>query len=164
MEIDRLYLLAVPSYLQEAPPPEDAAAEEARLEAKKRADAAAEEAQWVAKMATQGDESAVASQPGYLQGVINVVLGNLKLLVRLPWHTACACPGPLHAPPLAHRMRLPWPTACASPGPPHAPALAHRMRLPSPTACASPGPLHAPPLAHRIWGFSRWSAVRRTCA
>lgn len=82
VEIDRLYVLAVPSYLQEAPPPQDADAEEERLAAKKRADVGSAEQQWVAHMQSMDDSGSVASQPGYLQGVINVVLGNLKIKVR----------------------------------------------------------------------------------
>ena len=81
VEIDRLYVLAVPSYLQEAPPPEDADAEEERLAAKKRADVGSAEQQWVSHMQSMDESGSVASQPGYLQGVANVVLGNLKIKV-----------------------------------------------------------------------------------
>jgi hypothetical protein len=82
VDIDRLYVLAVPSYLQEALPPDDADAEEARLAAKLRADVAAAEQQWQSHMQSMDESGAVASQPGYLQGVINVVLGNLKVKVN----------------------------------------------------------------------------------
>ena len=83
VEIDRLYVLAVPNYLQEAPPPEDAAAEEARLAEQKRKDVGSAEQRWVSKMQSMDESGSVASQPGYVQGVINVVLGNLKLKVSL---------------------------------------------------------------------------------
>lgn len=81
VEIDRLYIIAVPSYSQEGTPPEDEAAEEERLEASKRAEVFAAEQQWAANVATQDEAGAVAAQPGYVQGVVNVVLGNLKLKV-----------------------------------------------------------------------------------
>ena len=81
VEIDRLYVLAVPSYLQEGSAPESADAEEERLTTKKRADVAAAEQSWLTKMHSMDEAGAVASQPGYLQGVANVVLGNLKVKI-----------------------------------------------------------------------------------
>lgn len=82
VEVDRLYLVAVPNYLQEAAPPQDGSEEEARLAARKVAQLAAAEERWVAAMQSREQRSAAAAQPGYIQGVINVVLGNLKLTAR----------------------------------------------------------------------------------
>jgi hypothetical protein len=82
VEIDRLYVLAVPSYLQEGAPPKNAEAEDNRIEEKKRKDVDAAEQQWAAKMQSMDEAGAVASKPGYLQGIINIVLGNLKLKAR----------------------------------------------------------------------------------
>jgi hypothetical protein len=79
VEIDRLYVLAVPSYLQEGTPPNDADAEDDRIEEKKRRDVGTAEQQWAAKMQSMDEAGAVTSKPGYLQGIINIVLGNLKL-------------------------------------------------------------------------------------
>jgi hypothetical protein len=82
VEIDRLYLVAVPNYLQEAPPPQDEAEEEARLAERKNAELTAAEGSWVSAMQSREQRAAAAGQPGYLQGVVNVVLGNLKLTAR----------------------------------------------------------------------------------
>lgn len=81
VEIDRLYLLAVPNYMQDAPPPQSTEEEEERLEVRKGEEVAAEEKHWVEGMQAAEHAEAVAANPGYLQGVINVVLGNLKLKV-----------------------------------------------------------------------------------
>lgn len=80
VEIDRLYLLAVPSYQQDALPPEDMEHEEERLDEVKRMDVQAQEKLWVDSMRA-ADHVDDSSSPGYLQGVINVVLGNLKIKV-----------------------------------------------------------------------------------
>lgn len=82
VEIDRLYVLAVPSYMQEGAAPQDAEQEDARLAEKKRAAVCTAERQWTERMHSLDEAGSVASQPGYLQGVINVVLGNLKLKVQ----------------------------------------------------------------------------------
>lgn len=108
VEIDRLFILAVPSYLQEAPTPEDADAEEARLTDKKRVDVGAAEKQWVARMQSVDAAGSVAAQPGYLQGAVNVVLGNLK--VKVP-------PSPLPLPFRAHTAALSMPVTPASTAP-----------------------------------------------
>ena len=97
MEIDRLYLLAVPNYMQDAPPPQSTEEEEERLEARKREELAADERHWVEGMQAAEHAQAVAANPGYLQGMINVVLGNLKLKVSA------------NLPPIAHYVQC---TAC----------------------------------------------------
>lgn len=81
VEIDRLYLLAVPNYMQDAPPPQSTEEEEERLEARKREEVATEERHWVDGMQAAEHAQAVAANPGYIQGIVNVVLGNLKLKV-----------------------------------------------------------------------------------
>jgi hypothetical protein len=83
VEIDRLYLLAVPNYMQDAPPPQSTEEEEERLALRKREEVEAEEKRWVQGMQAAEHAQAVAANPGYLQGIINVVLGNLKLKVSL---------------------------------------------------------------------------------
>eukprot|EP00892_Ulva_mutabilis_P007576 jgi/Ulvmu1/5190/UM021_0207.1 len=80
VEIDRLYLLAIPSYQQDALLPEDMEHEEERLADVKRAEVHAQEKQWVDSMRA-ADHVNDSNSPGYLQGVINVVLGNLKIKV-----------------------------------------------------------------------------------
>jgi hypothetical protein len=82
VEIDRLYLLAVPNYMQDGPPPTSPEEEEERLEARKRDEVATEEKQWVEGMQAAEHVQTVTANPGYIQGIINVVLGNLKLKVR----------------------------------------------------------------------------------
>ena len=81
VEIDRLYLLAVPNYMQDAPPPQSTEEEEERLAARKREELDAEERHWVEGMQAAEHAQAVAANPGYIQGIVNVVLGNLKLKV-----------------------------------------------------------------------------------
>lgn len=80
VEIDRLYLLAVPSYQQDAVPPQEMEQEEERLEDVKLAEVHAQEKLWVDNMHDTQHVSA-SETTGYLQGVINVVLGNLKVKV-----------------------------------------------------------------------------------
>lgn len=80
VEIDRLYLLAVPSYQQDAQPPGDMHQEEERLEEVKRAEVNAQEKLWVDSMRAQEDVND-AQSTSYVQGIINVVLGNLKIKV-----------------------------------------------------------------------------------
>lgn len=80
VEIDRLYLLAVPSYQQDAPPPEDMQHEEERLDALKRAQVHAQEKLWVDGMHAQ-EHVNDSDSTSYLQGVTNIVLGNLKIKV-----------------------------------------------------------------------------------
>lgn len=80
VEIDRLYLLAVPSYQQDALPPENMENEDERLEEVKRMEVLAQEKLWVDSMRASEHVDDPAS-PGYLQGLINVVLGNLKIKV-----------------------------------------------------------------------------------
>lgn len=83
VEIDRVYLLAVPNYMQSAPPPQSTEEEEERLAVRKREELDAEEKQWVQGMQDAEHALGAAANPGYIQGIINVVLGNLKLKVSI---------------------------------------------------------------------------------
>jgi hypothetical protein len=97
VEIDRLYVLAVPNYMQDSAPPDDVEDEEERLAQRRRDEVAAAEKKWVDGMHGMEQAQQVASQPGYIQGIVNVVLGNLKLKVWLKFRPFSNTSPPLFA-------------------------------------------------------------------
>ena len=80
VELDRIYILAVPNYMQtdKAPDVSSAEEEDALLEKRKKDLVDALERAWVDSIRSQ---TAQQAEPGRVQAYINTILGNLKLTV-----------------------------------------------------------------------------------